>query len=33
VLELPIHQDLTPTQLGYMAEQVLTLKSRFEADR
>jgi dTDP-4-amino-4,6-dideoxygalactose transaminase len=33
VLELPIHQDLTPRQLGYMAEQVRSLKSHFEKDR
>lgn len=26
VLELPIHQDITPSQLEYMADQVLSLK-------
>ena len=26
VLELPIHQDVTPEQVDYMAEQVLALK-------
>jgi dTDP-4-amino-4,6-dideoxygalactose transaminase len=25
VLELPIHQDVTPSQIGYIAEQVLRL--------
>ncbi len=29
VLELPIHQDITPPQVEYMAEQVLRLKLRF----
>lgn len=29
VLELPIHQDITPSQVEYMAEQVLSLKLPF----
>ncbi|HEY3127938.1 MAG TPA: aminotransferase class V-fold PLP-dependent enzyme [Acidobacteriota bacterium] len=29
VLELPIHQDVTPRQVGYMADQVLRLKLHF----
>lgn len=31
VLELPIHQDITPSQIEYMAEQVLSLKLHFQS--